>query len=297
MQQESIYLSQGNHQLHLRHIWSNDHGPAVVMFHGAIENGRIFYSEKGKGLACYLAQQGFNVFVADFRGRGNSRPKIKDDSRHGYYECIVNDIPAVLDYVADKTGQAIHVVCHSWGGVLFNSSLVRFEKVRKHVLSTVCFGTKRQVRVWNPERLLKVSLIWNRLAPLISRHKGYLDAEKLKIGADFETHESISQSVAWVKPSPWVDPVDGFNYEAAARKIQWPPVWHLTGINDKALGHAKDVELFIKETHNPSARFTKLSKKSGNLMDYDHINILTHPKTLGDHFPEVVSWLNQHNGV
>ena len=261
------------------------------MYHGAIENGRIFYSEKGKGLGCFLAEQGFNVYVADFRGRGKSRPHITEDSDHGYYECIVHDIPDIVNYVASKTEQPVHVVCHSWGGVLFNSALVRFKALQQQVQSLVCFGTKRQVLVWNPERLLKVSMVWNRLAPLISRRRGYLDAERLKIGADFETHRSISQSVSWVKPSPWVDPVDGFNYEAAARKMHWPPVWHLTGIKDKALGHAKDVEVFIKETHNPNTRFDILSTKTGAHLDYDHINILTHPKTRTDHFPQVADFM------
>jgi hypothetical protein len=38
-----------------------------------------------------------------------------------------------------------------------------------------------------------------------------------------------------------------------------------------------------------------LSKGNGNLHNYDHINILTHPDAPKDHFPIVLNWLNQHN--
>lgn len=291
MQQESIFLNQSHHQLHIRHIWTAKADQPVLMLHGAIENGKIFYSEKGKGLGCYLAEQGYDVYVADFRGRGDSTPSIFKDNKHGYYELTVEDIPALVDMVYQRTGKRLHVICHSWGGVLFTSALVRFSTLREKVLSNVCFGTKRQVTVWNIERVLKVSLFWNRIAPQMVKKAGYLDAKRYRVGADAETRDSLMQSVSWVKKSRWVDPVDHFDYEAAAKSIDWPPVWHLTGCKDKALGHAKDVQLFIKETHNPKAKFSNLSKRRGALMNYDHINILTHPLARKDHFPKVVDWL------
>ena len=292
LQQESLYLSVSHHKLHIRHIWQQAGGAPVLMLHGAIENGRIFYTESGKGLACYLAKQGFNVFVADYRGRGGSEPNLKQDSDHGNYETITTDIPALMEHVFERTGQTLHVICHSWGGVLFASSLVRNPRVQALTLSNVCFGTKRQVTVWGLERLFKVSLIWNRLAPLLTRKTGYLDAKRLGFGSDGETHQSLTQSVQWVKKSAWVDPVDGFDYKARAQTIEWPPTWHLTGVKDRVLGHAQDVQLFIAETHNSTAEFTLLSKSAGNKRDYDHIDILTTPEAETDHFKALVIWLH-----
>lgn len=293
MQQESLYLEQGNHQLHVRHIWQEAGGTPVVMFHGAIENGKIFYSHKGKGLACFLAQHGFDVYVVDFRGRGGSKPAIKDDANHGQYESIVEDIPAAINFVYQRNSQPIHVVCHSWGGVLFSSSLVRHPELREKVRSKLCFGTKRQVTVWNLERLFKVSFFWKRLAPMITKRKGFLDAVKLKVGADAETHGTLTESVAWVKLGNWHDPVDDFDYKLAAESFDWPPTWHIASVKDKVLGHPKDIQLFIAECNNKEAKYTVLSKEAGNALDYDHINVLTHPKALDDHFPEVVKWLKQ----
>ena len=45
--QESLFLPQGEHQLHLRHIWKKKGGIPVFMLHGVIENGLIFYTKKG----------------------------------------------------------------------------------------------------------------------------------------------------------------------------------------------------------------------------------------------------------
>ena len=291
--QESIFIPQGEHQLHLRHIWQKKGGTPVFMLHGVIENGLIFYTKKGKGLACYLAEQGFDVYVADLRGRGESVPLIDKNAEHGQFEAITQDIPLFINTIYQKTEQKIHLVAHSWGGVLLASALARFPKMTQRIRSKTCFGTKRMVTVKSLEKLVKVNIGWNNLAPKLARKKGFLDAKKHGIGSDNETKRSLADSVAWVKKSQWHDPTDGFDYFQAAKLIDWPPTWHFTGSNDRVLGHAKDVNIFIKE-YNPKAKFTLLSKSYGNMQNYDHINILTHPNARLDHFPQLVTWLKSH---
>ncbi len=115
------------------------------MIHGAIENGKIFYTESGKGLGCFLAEQGFNVFVADMRGRGKSTPAIRDDNAHDQTDQITRDIPMMIDFIWRHTGQPVHIICHSWGGILVASALARFPELSSKVRSQICFGSKRRV--------------------------------------------------------------------------------------------------------------------------------------------------------
>ena len=160
--------------------------------------------------------------------------------------------------------------------------------VHSHSTRTAAFWGKADIGSG-----IRSLVFWNIIAPRLVKRHGFLNAKKFNIGSDNETRESLKHSVAWVEKGFWHDPKDGFDYQSAAQKTSWPPTWHLTGINDSILGNPIDVKYFINETANSNAKFTLLSKQNGNLVDYDHIDILTHPKAANDHFVEIASWLNQ----
>lgn len=291
--QTSLYIEDGSHQLHLRHLFSPSKTPGqpVLMVHGAIENGLIFYSKKGKGLACYLAEQGFEVYVIDLRGRGASIPTIQPFDRYGQTETIMADLPLFIDFVFRRHTQPIHLMAHSWGGVLLTSMLARFPHYLSKVKSKVFFGTKRRVTVVNPESLLKIKLMWQWVSPMVAKRKGFLPARKIGFGSDDETIKSHQQSMLWTKTISWIDSDDNFDYQQACQNIEWPPSWFIAAINDKALGHPKDVKLFMHESAHQHSKYTLLSKAEGFLQDYDHINMLTDAKATEDHFPQIVQWL------
>lgn len=295
--QESFFIPVADHKLHLRCL-TPQQGQikgTVLLLHGAIENGRIFYTESNKGLASFLARHGYRALVVDLRGRGKSLPQLHQHSAHGQHESIVEDIPAVARFIADNYEGPQHWLAHSWGGVLMSSALARFPELRRLVKSQVYFGTKRSIRIRSLEKWLKIDLLWLRLAPALAKRKGFLNARKLKIGADNETHGFLTQSGGWVRPSPWVDPVDGFDYGAHARQGEYPPSWFIAATRDSVLGHPNDVQDFLAETANPKAEYSLLGKAQGNHHDYDHINMLTHPAAGDDHFPAVLAWLDKHN--
>lgn len=281
--------------LNLQRFTGSELGPPVLMLHGAIENGRIFYSGSGKGLAPFLARNGFDVYVIDLRGRGRSTPPINRNSRFGQSEAIVEDIPACVEAVRKIRGPIPqHWLAHSWGGVLFSSVLARFPDYTKSVSSLVYFGSKRTIRVWNIWRILKVELVWKWLCPLACCIAGYLPARQLRIGSDSETARSYRQSADWVTNDSWIDADDGFDYGATIKTVSLPPIWYIAAANDHALGHPSDVRDFMESAGRQECRYTVLSRQNGNRHDYDHINMLTHPDAVHDHFPLVAEWLRQH---
>ena len=124
---ESIFIPINSEEiLHLKHIYKHTNGTPIFLLHGAIENGKIFYSDSGKGLAYFLAEKGYDVYVADLRGRGKSTPNISKDSTFGQMEIICEDIPSFADEINKRRGKTKQIwMAHSWGGVLISSFLAR----------------------------------------------------------------------------------------------------------------------------------------------------------------------------
>ena len=211
-------------------------------------------------------------------------------------ECILTDIPFALQSARDVSGvEKLSVVCHSWGGVLLASTLARLPELSECIDCIIYLGTKRSVEVINPETLFKVFLMWNRLSFLSTRVLGYLPARFLRFGSDDETRLSHAESVAWVRAgSLWKDPRDGFDYPVALREQPLPPVFSVTGASDAALGHPKDCARFLNEVEAVSKRFLIIGKEAGFLNDYGHIDLLTHPDAVIDHFPVLIEFLELH---
>jgi pimeloyl-ACP methyl ester carboxylesterase len=291
-QQSSMFVDLQQYQLHLRRLIPLQQSLSPVLFlHGAIENGRIFYSHSGKGLACYLADHGFIGYCADFAGRGLSQPQVNKGFNQNQHQVITRDIPALIDFVYQQHQQPLTVIAHSWGGVLLAATLARFPELIAKVRAKVCFGTKRVISVQSLERKIKIDLLWNRFAPWLGKKYGYIPAKQWRFGADNEPTAFLSDTISWIKGAPFTDITDGFDYARACQQTPWPPSWHFAAEKDSVLGHPIDVQLFIQETSQQHSRYTLLSRKQGHAQDYDHISMLTHPGASEDHFVQINQWL------
>jgi len=292
--QHSHHIDFDDHRIHLREISPEQPTdlPPVLMLHGAIEDGRIFYSKSGKGLASTLARAGHTVYVIDSRGRGQSTPPIGKDNNHGQFEMIAHTLPECHRWVLERhtNHSKIHWMAHSWGGVVMCAALIRFPELVDSVESQVFFGTKRTIKQWSFERLFKVEFLWKRFGPWLAKKKGFFPFKQWKMGSDNETYLSISEGQLWVRDVAWIDPRDGFDYASAAKNVSWPRTWFIAALKDPVLGHPKDVRRFSEEMGH--GKHTILSKANGNALDYDHINMLTHPKAVDDYFPHVIAFVN-----
>jgi predicted alpha/beta hydrolase len=266
------------------------------MLHGAIENGKIFYSKSGKGFGPFLANKGFDVFIADIRGKGESTPKVSKKLNHSQTELITLDVPKSLDKIKEITGKdEFHFVSHSWGGVILYAFLARFHKQYK-IKSQVMFAGKRRISVISPKRILHADIIWNLYGKLSGALLGYIPFKYSKIGSENEPKTMFKQMNKWVYSKDWVDMEDDFDYSKALHKIDLPPTLHLTGIKDDVLGNPIDVELLRKEAgEHQESELSILGKNYGNQHDYDHINILTHPLAKEDHFITAYEWIKNND--
>lgn len=295
LQEESLFVSVNEtDRLHIKRLFATTGGSPVLMFHGVVENGRVFCSRSGKGLGPFLAKRGLDVFVCDFRGHGLSEPPLSSRSRYGQTEAITEDIPSLINAVVAIRGTTPQIwVAHSWGGVVLMSYFARFAAHRPLVKAIVLFAAKRCVRVGGLRKLMGMNLGWNGLGRLFTGTFGYLPRGMCGRGTDAESAKFHRQCVEWAKPSLWIDSDDGFDYGAAIQKLELPPILSFAAVGDRYLGHPCDVRDFLDEMGARDATVHVLGKSRGALHDYDHMGILIHPDAVSDHFPEVVNWLTQ----
>ncbi|MCX2741094.1 alpha/beta fold hydrolase [Pontibacter anaerobius] len=292
IQQESIFIPvTPTDTLHLKRFSQDRHGPPVFLVHGSIENGRIFYSNSGKGFAPWLARQGYDVFVADLRGRGQSRPAISAKSKFGLSHTLQEDFPAFIRKIKELKGDVPQYwIAHSWGGVLMLAYLAR-PVLPVQVQAMAFFGSKRRISIRSLKKFIMVDVMWNWFAKATVAVSGALYARQLKMGSDSETKHTHRQTHQWVVQRRWLDWHDKYDYAKTLQKMQLPPTLYLTGANDDVLGHPVDVKQLMQETGCSRSEFRLLSTDNGYRHNYGHINILTHPDAEQDHFPEVVAWL------
>jgi predicted alpha/beta hydrolase len=283
-------------QLHLRRIRRADAIDAqpVLMLHGAAEDGHIFYSHSGRGLACYLARNGFDVFVADQRGKGKSWPAIQQHSDFGFHELITEDIPALGAAVARESGGREQTwVTHSLGGPLAAAAIARAGAEALGVRQLVHFAARRQVSAQGWRRRLLLDLLWGRIGGIAVAFEGYLPSNRLGLGTARESARCFADGVAWSRDDRWLDPEDDYDYGEALRRHGWLRSLYFASSTDRAFGAHEDVRDFMHELGRHDGRLLVLGRAEGNLHDYSHTGMLLHPDAELDHFPALLDWLRE----
>jgi alpha-beta hydrolase superfamily lysophospholipase len=88
---------------------------AVLLLHGLGAN-RFAFHWPGRSMAEFFASAGFDSYVGELRGAGESAPELSTWSFHDYLE---HDVPALLEHVRKVSRQPrVHFVGHSMGGIL-----------------------------------------------------------------------------------------------------------------------------------------------------------------------------------
>ena len=286
-----IKFNQGTSKIH--RFYNKTGGPPIFLIHGYFEDGRIFFTKKGKGFAPFLAKNGFDVFVCDLLGKGESFPKVDKNFKHSQFEIITRDIPTYIAFVREKTGiEKIHLGAHSWGGVVAIAYLSRTQD--PNIKSMIAFSTKRRIAIKGWRKLIGVNLMWDKYGTYLTKKHGYLPAKKMKMGTENEPAAYYTDANIWVKGKKWISPEDGYNYQQELANMKLPPILYITGRGDKLLGHPDDVKRLLNETGKHQVNKLQIvGKNNGFKHDYDHINILTHKDAPKDHFPFVLDYLKQ----
>lgn len=94
--------------------------PPVLIIPGYGMNDFIFrFHPTGASLIGHLAAGGLDVWSANLRGQGRSRPTTRHPDRYGLAEQALEDLPAAIDFVRAQTGaERVHLIGCSLGATL-----------------------------------------------------------------------------------------------------------------------------------------------------------------------------------
>lgn len=294
---ESIMVSlPSTDQVHMARFYRDKKqlGAPVFMLHSTLHDGSTFYSDDGNGLACYLARQGYDVYVADLRGRGKSWPRINSFSRYGSHQLINEDIPALLKKISIKRGKVPQIwVGHGFGSVLMCSYYARYGDSHANVARMAHFAARRQIQASNRSKTFTFDFVLGKLSRLCIKLTGYMPSRFLRQGTANESRGILADYLNWSGASAWSDCEDGFSYGDAIKQQQLPPSFYFASAGDKAYGDPADVREFVKELGPHDGRLMVLSRSGGNLRNYNHMGMLCHKDCELDHFPLLLDWLQE----
>ncbi len=282
-------------QLQLRCFAGSPQGAVVLLVHGALEDGRVFHPRSDQGLAGVLAAAGYTVYVLYLRGHGASLPALQQaGAAVTQHRLITEDLPAALTLLQERhPGQRLFAGGHGWGGVWLASALIRRPDLLAVVDGLLHFAVRRRQLHGGAFTRFTSAVFWQRMLPLLGRAKGAIPARAMALGSADESTAIYAANLAWMR-GEWRDLEDGFDYASAIEDLAWPPSLYLAGEMDRQQGHIGDVRDFARELGPHDAQIVLLQKGQGCSRRYGHNDLLTHPQAEVDHFPLVLSWLEQH---
>ena len=289
----SYRLKVGEQQLELRRCYGDKPGTPVFMVAGFGSDGSLFSpNTEGAGLSPYLASKGFDVYVADLRGKGASWPKVTRHSNWGAHEIITEDIPTCLNYIDRlRPGEPQVWVSHGMAAPMLMATYARYFRHLTTLIGAVHFAPFRRCDLDHLPKSVRYSL-W----------QGFLSSQVISTGvAGIDQHRQESKGVYsdilnWHSDPNWLDPVDGYDYRAALMHSPLPPALYFALQEPKLpllnlWGGVSDARNWLAELGPHDARLVALGKRAGNECDYGFTSMLTDRQACDDHFVTLVEWL------
>ena len=256
----------------------------IVLVHGSFTNRRFWLSPQGVGLARYLVEAGYDVWMMDMRGHGLSPRNVnfKDNDIERYAS---SDVPAINDFIIEQTGLKPTWIGHSLGGVLIATAIAAGTLPESNVTGVALLGTQIMRRRW----FLRIPGVTS-LGKFWFRFNHEMDGRKLKIGPEDEPAGVAKEYLRWLGLfGQW-----RFKNDKTPLLTNWQaaniPVLAMVGKNDQS-DPAKYCRRFYDACGSSNKTFKLLSKADGFSKDYGHIDMIVSKEATSEVWPEISNWL------
>lgn len=253
-------------------------GAPVLMTSGMFTGRGFWISPKGLGIAAELVKRGFEVYILERRGLGES-PR-EQQARSGLNQAVVHDLPAVQGLIAQRNPQPLFLMGHSFGGVMMASSLATNHMQRSSIAGVVMFGSQLTVDkpFLNPP--------WSLLPKILCKLFGYFPSKRLKMGPFNESTAAMQDAVSWVSAAK---SRGDYVFWKGFEKLQMP-VLSIGGGGD-TVDPPDGVKFLMEKFASKDKTFSLLATSEGFSKDFDHVGMVVSKQAAGEVWPMVADWM------
>lgn len=249
----------------------------VLLTHGTFSNAQVCAK-----LASFLADQGFDCWILEWRGHGHSAP---GNARPDFQYLADFDVPAGLDAVRRITGKAqVFLVGHSGGGLIFLMHLARQPESRARVrgLVTLASQATEAGATWRDKARIAAFATVNKVL-------GHLPGPMLGLGPENEWRGVMNQWFRWNWSRRWVAR-DGFDYAKALRDLDVPMLC-LAGAGDRFIAPVRGCQRLYDVLGSRDKQFVVCGTSAGFAEEYDHTRIIASRAAGQEIWPVILAWM------
>lgn len=259
-------------------------GP-VVLVHGSFSNRSFWLSNKGEGLARHLLELGFDVWLYEHRSHGDSVRN--QDFRNNTVERYVRfDLPAVNEFVHEKSGKFPAWIGHSLGGVMIATAVTCNLLRKDNCKAIVLLGTqtlKRPSYLWIP--------FMGTYLKLKAGRTGEMDGRALGIGPENEPYGIIREFVSRYRLfGGWRVNKPKQKLLPAWKAMQHIPLLAVAGKLDEA--DAGNACVKFAKLYGGQKEILFLAKEQGFSQDYGHVDMVVSKAAAQEVWPRISAWLS-----
>jgi pimeloyl-ACP methyl ester carboxylesterase len=288
----------------------------VLFVHGLGANRLNFDADDDVSLARYLAERGYDCWLLDLRGCGESvATGLKWNWTFDDY--MLRDIPAALNLIRRETGHSkVHWVGHSMGGMLLYAYLLRMgaQNIQSGVTlgSPVRFSPRadRFHRVVAFERIVRmlpqlpIAGMSRLVTPLIGQFNPEFVRRQMNVKnvdwnvirkAFYNTTSHLAPGVllqffSWMRNDDFLSADGAYSYRDHLSEIE-TPLFVVAGRGDK-LVPVCDVREAYDCVGSSVKQYLELCSDDGFHEDYGHVDIIFGRRSRDEVFPRICGWLD-----
>jgi oxygen-independent coproporphyrinogen-3 oxidase len=253
----------------------------VVLTHGTFSNGRICFR-----LARYLAENGFDCWVLELRGHGDSERLVP---RPDFEAFGLLDVPAALECVRKHTGHPdALLVGHSGGGLAFLMHLARRQDSRAAICGLVMLASQATDACTSARARLII-----HATHVATNLLGFTPGPAFRLGPENEPQGVLRSWFRWNYTRQWIGR-DGFDYLAALRDITTPALCFAGG-GDRVIAPAQGCRRLFDALGTSDKQWVLCGTSAGFSEDFGHARIVASRAAEREIWPRIKDWLVDHS--